>query len=197
VATTILMARHGETDWNRERRFQGHADTPLNDSGREQAQELAERLADEDVAAIYASPLARALETAEIVGRRLGLAVQRVEDLREVDVGSWSGLTRTDIESRFPDGYRRWLDFGHGWDDGETYDELGTRVLSALASLARRHAGERVLVVTHGGPMRAAMAAASAVSYGDARRAAEPVGNCAVAVFRFEDERLRRVHSGR
>ena len=187
------MARHGETDWNRESRFQGHADTPLNEAGREQARALAERLADDGIAAVYSSPLRRAHETAAIVAAALGLEVESVDGLREVDVGSWSGLTRTEVEARFPEGFRRWLELDHGWDDGESYEELGRRVLAALRRLAARHRGERILVVSHGGPMRAAMAAAAEVTYADARRVAKPVHNCAVAVFRFEDERLRRV----
>ena len=187
------MARHGETDWNRESRFQGHADTPLNNAGRGQARELAERLADERIAAVYASPLLRARETAEIVAERLGLAVETVDGLREVDVGSWSGLTRAEVEERFPDGFHRWLALDHGWEDGETYDDLGRRVLASLRELAARHPGERVLVVSHGGPMRSAMAAAAEVAYAESRRAAKPVGNCDVAIFRFEDERLRRL----
>jgi len=193
--TTILMARHGETDWNRESRFQGHADTTLNEAGREQAEALAERLRTEEIEAVYASPLLRAHETAEIVARSLGLPVETVAGLREVDVGSWSGLTRTGIEERFPDGFRRWLEFDHGWDDGESYEALGARVLAVLAEVAARHPGGRVLVVTHGGPMRAALAAAASVSYADARRVEAPVGNCDVTVFRLEDERLRRLDS--
>ncbi len=189
------MARHGETDWNRESRFQGHADTTLNEAGREQARQLAERLAAEDITAVYASPLLRARETADIVAERLGLRVTAVEGLREVDVGSWSGLTRTEIEQRFPEGFRRWLSMDHGWDDGESYEALGARVLAVLTEVAARHPGGRVLVVTHGGPMRAALAAAASVSYADARRVAAPVGNCDVTVFRLEDERLRRLDS--
>jgi broad specificity phosphatase PhoE len=191
--TTILMARHGETDWNRESRFQGHADTALNDAGRGQARELAERLTRERIVAVYASPLLRALETAEIVAARLELAVETVDGLREVDVGSWSGLTRTEVEQRYPDGYRRWLALDHGWEDGESYEELGQRVLASLSELAGRHPGERVLAVSHGGPMRSAIAAADEVAYAEARRAGQPVGNCDIAVFRFEDERLRRL----
>ena len=187
------MARHGETDWNRDQRFQGHADPPLNDVGREQAQALAERLAGERLDAVYTSPLQRASETAAIVAARLGLTPEPLDGLREVDVGSWSGLTRTEVEQQFPDGYRRWLDFGHGWDDGESYNELGERVLETLARLAARHPGGRILVVTHGGPMRAAEAASKAVSYADARRVASPIGNCDVFLFEFRDDALRRL----
>src|SRR5215211_5458467 len=105
------MARHGETDWNRDQRFQGHADPPLNELGREQARKLAERLASERLDAVYTSPLRRASETGALVAGRLGLVAEPIEGLREVDVGSWSGLTRTEVERQFPAGYRRWLDF--------------------------------------------------------------------------------------
>src|SRR5581483_3361612 len=111
--TTILLARHGETDWNRDQRFQGHGDPPLNDHGREQARNLAVRFAadPEPLAAIYASTLRRARETAKIVGEHLGLHVETHDGLREVDLGSWSGLTRAEVEHAFPEGFRRWLDF--------------------------------------------------------------------------------------
>ena len=187
------MARHGETDWNRERRFQGHADPPLNDVGREQAAELAQTLAESKLAAVYASPLARARETAEIVAGVLGLPVEMRPALREVDVGSWQGLTRDEVEERYPEGFRRWLDLGPGWDDGETYEELGRRVLADLLELAARHPGERILVVSHGGTMRAAQAAAAQTDYADARRIASPIGNGSILVFGVEAEQLRRV----
>jgi broad specificity phosphatase PhoE len=92
--TTILLARHGESDWNRAKRWQGFADRPLTELGREQAVALADRLRDTELDAIYSSDLHRARETAEIVAGSKGLRVEVVRDLREVDVGSWSGLTR-------------------------------------------------------------------------------------------------------
>jgi probable phosphoglycerate mutase len=193
AVTTLLLARHGETDWNREGRFQGHADPPLNDLGRAQARELADRLERERLGAIYASPLRRAYETAEIVGSAHGLAVRSVSALREVDVGSWSGLTRPEIESRFPAGYRRWLDYGHGWDDGETYAELAERVVPALLAIAARDGAAPVLAVTHGGPIRAAVAHAAGVSIGEARRTIAVVENCGVVQFAVEGGRLRIV----
>ena len=174
------MVRHGETDWNRENRFQGHSDPPLNATGREQAHELAAALDGELVAAAYTSPLKRAHETAEIVCHRLGIDLRTSASLMEVDVGSWSGLTRGEIEARFPDGYRRWLDYGHGWDDGESYDELGERVVSGLLDIAARHPEELVLAVTHGGPIRSALAAAAGVPFGEARRSIAILENCAI-----------------
>jgi len=91
--TTLLLVRHGETDWNAEGRLQGHTDRPLNDFGRRQAAALAERLADDDIDAVYASDLARARETAEILADRLGLAVVTDPDLRE---RNWGQLGRPD-----------------------------------------------------------------------------------------------------
>lgn len=137
--TTFLLARHGETDWNREERYQGHADPPLNETGRAQAEELASTLT-EPIQAIYSSDLRRASETAEIVAARLGLAVEQNPGLREIDVGSWQGLTKAEIDGR------RW--------DGETYEHHAARVTRALREIAARHPDGRVLVVSHGGTLR-------------------------------------------
>ena len=105
--TTILLVRHGETDWNLERRWQGHIDRPLNDVGRAQARALADRLDSEPFAAVYSSDLARARETAEIVAAAHGLPVHLDPRLREADVGEWSGLTADEIERRYPEGCGR------------------------------------------------------------------------------------------
>ena len=108
--TTILLARHGETDWNREGRFQGWADPPLNATGCAQAVELSVELMAEDLAAVYSSPLRRAYETAEVVAASRGLEPVTVDALREVDVGSWSGLTRAEIDARFEE-FRQFTSF--------------------------------------------------------------------------------------
>jgi broad specificity phosphatase PhoE len=89
--TTLLLVRHGETDWNAEGRLQGHTDMPLNDLGRRQARALADELAGDGIEAVYSSDLARASETAEIVAERLGLPVGLDPDLREKDWGTWEG----------------------------------------------------------------------------------------------------------
>jgi 2,3-bisphosphoglycerate-dependent phosphoglycerate mutase len=143
--TTLLLVRHGETDWNAEGRLQGHTDRPLSDYGRRQARALAEELADEPLDAVYASDLARARETAEIVGVRLGLPVVLEPDLREKNWGTWEGLTPTE---------RADVEFV-----GESTDQHEERTLRALQRIAERHPGGRILVVTHGGSMRRAQRA--------------------------------------
>jgi broad specificity phosphatase PhoE len=191
--TEILLARHGETDWNRESRFQGHADPPLNELGRQQATELAEALAAEEITAVYSSPLLRALETAQVIAARRGLVAVPVEGLREVDVGSWQALTRDEVEQRFPEQFGRWLDYGQGWNDGETYEEMGKRAIAALQDLAVNNDGGRIVVVTHGGPIRAALAQASGIDHSEARRRGPVIGNCFIARFAVEDGDFRRL----
>ena len=191
--TTILLARHGETDWNREGRFQGHGDPPLNATGHAQAAELAAELKDVELAAVHSSPLRRALETAQRVAAEHGLEPVAVDALREVDVGSWQGLTRPEIETRYPEQFARWLDYDQGWEDGESYEEMGRRAVAALLELAAAHAGERVLAVTHGGPIRAAFAFADGTSHADARRLGPRIGNVFLAEFAVEGEALRRL----
>ena len=193
MATTIVLVRHGETDWNRENRFQGHANPPLNEAGREQVRALAEKLRSEKFAALYTSPLRRAAETAAILGAELGLTPIEHASLMEVDVGSWSGLTRTEIEARFPAAFARWLGYGHGWEDGETYDELGERVVAGLSSIGAKHPDEAVLAVTHGGPIRSALAAAEGIPFDDARRAIDVVRNCTVVRLAVREGKLERV----
>jgi broad specificity phosphatase PhoE len=145
--TTLLLVRHGETDWNADGRLQGHTDRPLSDYGRRQARQLAGDLEDEELEAIYSSDLARARETAEIVGERLDLPVVLDPDLREKDWGTWEGLTSVERDR---------VEFV-----GETTEAHQERILRALRRIAERHAGDaRVLVVTHGGSMRRVQTAA-------------------------------------
>ncbi|HEU5214903.1 MAG TPA: histidine phosphatase family protein [Gaiellaceae bacterium] len=145
--TELLLVRHGETDWNADGRLQGQTDRLLSDYGRRQARELAEQLGDEELEAIYASDLARARETAEIVGERLGLPVVLDPDLREKDWGTWEGLTSVERDR---------VEFV-----GESTEAHQERILRALRRISERHPGDsRVLVVTHGGSMRRVQTAA-------------------------------------
>ena len=172
--TTILLARHGETDWNREGRWQGWADPPLNETGRAQARTLATQLRETEFDAVYSSDLRRAYETAEIVAEPHGSAVIADAGLREIDVGSWSGLTHAELEVQFPNGDR---------PDGETREEHAARVLAAVERIARAHPGERILLVTHGGTMRALRGHVSDEAF-------HPIANCAVLELHFRDDRL-------
>jgi probable phosphoglycerate mutase len=188
--TTILLARHGETDWNAVGRWQGHTDRALTERGRRQAAELAERLVDAEIDAVYSSDLLRAVETAEPVAKRLGLPLQTLPELREVDVGTWAGLTRDEVAERFPDGFRRWSEWQTGWEDGETYDEMGERVVGAILRVAGEHDGGRILVVSHGGAIRALHAAAAGIDLATFRQLRPVVQNAGVTSVLVENGRL-------
>jgi broad specificity phosphatase PhoE len=168
--TTVYLARHGQSDWNAAGRWQGHADRPLTELGLRQAADLAVALADVPLDAVYSSDLRRARETAEAVAAPRGLAVHTLPELREVDVGSWSGLTRAEAKERFPQGFRRWTDGGHGWQDGEPYDRMAERVVAVVRRIAAEHEGGSVLVVAHGGPVRALHAVALGLDVSEHRR---------------------------
>ena len=188
MAATLLLARHGETDWNAERRWQGHAETDLNETGRAQSRELARTLDGERIDAVYSSDLARARTTAEIVGDVVGLPVRLDVRLREVDVGEWSGLTWREVEERFPNGAARRLAGETGWEHGEEFDAMARRVVEALHDIAARHDGGRVLVVTHGGPIAAVWLAS-----GGAFEDRPNVSNCHVQPIRIEDGEIARI----
>ena len=192
--TTVYLARHGESDWNAAQRFQGHSDRPLTELGRRQAEALAKKLESHTaLSAIYSSPLERAFGTATIVGARLGLEPVAVDDLREVDVGGWSGLSRNEVEAAYPDAFQRWLDGGEGWDDGESYADMAARVLGALRRIAANHPGDEVLVVSHGGPIRAIHAVAAGMDVHAYRRLNRVEGNAGVSRVAVEDGRISRL----
>ena len=187
--TTLILVRHGETDWNAQHRWQGHSDTRLNDAGREQARLLAEGLPDVD--ALYSSDLARARETAEILAGKIGLEVRFDERLRERGFGSWEGLTMDEIESAYPDDKRRWLaGTGPGALDAEPFEAFATRVGSFVENVWQRHAGEKVLVVAHGGTIRVVHALATGLDYVRDHRAIPAVANCGSSRFAFRDGKL-------
>jgi broad specificity phosphatase PhoE len=188
--TIILIARHGQSDWNASRRWQGHADRPLTEKGREQAHALAARLAHIDLDAVYSSDLRRARDTAEIVAESQALEVVVEPDLREVDVGSWSGLTRAEAEERFPEGFERWKLGYPGWEDGESYEAMTDRVISAVKSIAADHADSRILVVSHGGPIRAMHAEALDLDVHAYRRLRPVEPNARLSAVCFVEGRL-------
>ena len=187
---TILLARHGETDWNAARRWQGHTDRPLTDRGRAQAAALAERLDGTELEAVYSSDLTRARETAAAVAERQGAELRMLPELREVDVGSWAGLTKAEAEARFPEAFARWKDGYVGWEDGETYEAMTERVTHAVLRIAADHPDQPVLVVSHGGPIRAIHAAALGLDIHAYRRLRPVEPNARLSAVCVDDGRL-------
>ena len=157
----VLMARHGETDDNLPPlRFQGFRDTPLNDTGRVQAHELAEKIAarSEPIASLWSSDLSRARETAEIVGARIGVAPRLDPRLREANRGEWEGHLFPEIERADPERFAAWMRGGASWrfPGGESLQEQQDRVMASLAEIAATRELP-ALAVCHGGSIRVAL----------------------------------------
>jgi len=155
-ATRLFLVRHGATQLTAEDRFSGSVGVDLSEEGRRQAAFLADRLAHEKLSAVYASPLARTLETASIVARPHGLKPVPRDGLREISHGRWEGLTRPEVEARFPDEYAAWEadPFTFAPEAGESGVAVLARALPVIRDIVVRHAGQNVLVVSHKATLR-------------------------------------------
>jgi probable phosphoglycerate mutase len=156
MTTRVMLVRHGATILNADDRFAGASDVPLGDDGRMQVQHLAERLASDSLAAIYASPLRRALETASIIAKTHELQVQLLDGLREIDHGRWEGLRRDEAAARYPEEYAAWErdPFTFAPTGGEPGQHVLERALRAFQQIVNSHPGGRVLVVSHKATIR-------------------------------------------
>jgi probable phosphoglycerate mutase len=149
--TVVHLIRHGETDFNREGRWQGQLPIGLNEHGQMQARRLAARLACEPIVAVYASDLPRAAQTAQILADALKVPLTLDPDLREVYVGDWEGLLGGEVRERFPDEFERWVKLRQGRPGGgEDFQEAQRRMVQAVDAIVARHPGQAVAVVSHG-----------------------------------------------
>jgi probable phosphoglycerate mutase len=199
TARQLILLRHGLTDWNHAKRFQGQADVPLNEVGLAQASAVADKLLGRDIAYIYSSDLERAAVTAQAVAARLDLPVQLDPRLQEINVGSWAGLTPDEVAQRDPE---LWEPLRLGKDGphsstGETATGAGRRVAEALMEYAENAAdGENVLVVGHGLTTRVASLALMGLGYAHAW-SFEGLGNCHWLVLRPAQPHWRLVSYNR
>jgi broad specificity phosphatase PhoE len=162
--TRLFLVRHGETMANREYRYIGTRDDPLSELGETQAIHLAEELSVLKVAAVYSSPLQRTLNTALPIAARHSLEVQRVDDLRECDFGTWEGLSRAEVKERSPEDSQRL----HKWEQntsvappgGESFEALQQRVVAAVERLGCLHPDQAIVLVSHVGPIKVLLSAA-------------------------------------
>ena len=170
--TELLLVRHGESQFNAERRWAGwEHKSPLTRQGEAEAQALADRLASErDIEAIYSSPLLRAWQTAQFIAKALGLTPTPFTGLREVNVGHVGGLTMDEFAAKYPEDYERWRDRSNTaftWPGGENRYDFFRRAPQAVARIASMHPNHRVVVVCHGGVIRATLAHYLPNDYGE------------------------------
>jgi broad specificity phosphatase PhoE len=148
---TIILARHGETDWNTDIIFRGRADVPLNDAGLRQAGRLGEYLSGEKIDVIYSSPLKRAVKTAEAIATRQGLDINIVDNLNDIDCGRWQGLSLQEVKDKYPELYQDWLDTPEQvrLPGGETLAEVRNRVVPFIEDAMMRCGEGTILLVSH------------------------------------------------
>lgn len=185
----LYLVRHGETDSSRENRFSGESDIPLNARGEAMARALADYYARERWAAIYSSPLRRALETAKPLAERVRIAVRVEAALHEIRYGLWDGTLETAAEERYPSAFAAWrADPGRNAPPGgETGLAILARALPAIDAIRQRHGSGKVMVVSHKATIRVLICALLGLDVGLFRtRIAQPVS--AVNIFRFRPE---------
>jgi len=186
----LYVARHGETDWNATMRWQGHTDVPLNETGRAQARALGERLRGKGIVAAVASDLSRAEETARIVAGALGVGLAYVDrGLRERQYGVFEGLTRSECETEHAEAWRAWVTGRVVPPGGEANEPFTARLIGSLGRAAREvePAGGPLLVVAHGGAMRAMIATAT-------HETPPMLANGVVWVFTWDGDRIAQAH---
>ncbi|HSE02462.1 MAG TPA: histidine phosphatase family protein [Burkholderiales bacterium] len=186
IETTLMVIRHGETAWNREKRMQGTTDTPLSEVGREQARSLGRRLAGHAFAALYTSDLARARDTARAIAELTGREAVADPRLQERRFGIFEGLTAEEIVARYPEEHARFAsrDPDYAVPGGESARSFTERCIGCLAEIAGRHPGSEIVVVTHGLVLDSLYRAAHGLDHG-ARRPV-PLINASLNIFGYD-----------
>jgi len=149
--TTFYLVRHGDTAWNREWRYRGQVDLPLDAIGIAQARATADALAGAQLSAVFASPLKRAFNTAELIANRAGLTARPLPDLLDINYGAWQGLTRAEAQAATPELFARWASAPHlvRFPDGESLDDVRARAMRGLLGVAELYPNGRVCLVGH------------------------------------------------
>jgi len=186
--TRLIIVRHGETQWNIEGRRQGHLDSPLTAQGRAQAEALARRFTTGSCSAVYSSDLGRAYDTARAIAENTGHQVVSDHRLRERHLGIFQGLDGDEIRDRYEDEYEKHKAGGADYavPGGESFNDQVSRNLHCLEELAERHAGNAIIVVTHGGVLSALFRHTLSISLDAPRRFA--FKNASVNLFKYQDK---------
>ena len=186
--TRICLIRHGETDWNVDKRIQGQTDIALNDTGHKQALAMAFNAAHHDFSAIYSSDLARAQATAKMLAERRGLEVKTLPQLRERHYGLFQGITAKEGAQRHPEAYARYMarDPDYDFETGEDMLAFAARVGAAIENMTRHHSGETIAAVSHAGVLDIVYRKATGRPLHTPRDFVIP--NCALNWFRFDGQ---------
>jgi broad specificity phosphatase PhoE len=192
--TELLLVRHGQTDSNLHGRWQGWDGIPLNQQGEREAAITAQRLAqtEEAITALYASPLQRAWQTAERIGKALNRNPVPHDGLKEIDFGQISGITLDEFRERFPDLHKRWsdkTDLTFAFPSGEQRAQFFQRVGEAIEEIVERHPDQRVVVVAHGGSLRACLVHYLPAEFG--QWWTYELGNCSLTRLKVREKQAK------
>lgn len=186
MTTRICFIRHGETDWNVDRRIQGQIDTPLNDTGRKQALAMAFNAAHHKFSAIYSSDLNRACDTATVLAQRRDIEIKTMPELRERHYGIFQGITANEAALKYPEAHAHYQSRNPDYDfeNGESMKQFAARVVLAIDSMTRHHNGETIVAVTHAGVLDIIYRKATGRPLHTPRDFSVP--NCALNWFHFD-----------
>ena len=196
--TLLYLIRHGESQANKRDAFLGHCDLPLTDQGIAQAELAAAFLKDSGADAIYSSDLTRAHETAKRTAALLALPIQTDPNLREIDCGLWDNLTFTELRQQFAESFAVWTDniSAAVCDGGESVAQLAQRIMGVLTSIARANAGKKILVFSHGTPIRIAGCVAMGRPLSELKEVPW-AANASTTTLEYENGSFRLVEYGR
>ncbi len=151
MQTTIILIRHGETAWNREKRFRGSYDVPLNDNGRAQARLCNDMLNSRKIDAVYSSPLSRTRETAELAIGRSDIQIQDEQGFIDIDYGDWTGNTEEEVKNKWPREFEKWKSKPESLriPGGNTLEEVYNNGFNAMEAVALKHPGQTIAIFSH------------------------------------------------
>jgi len=188
--TKIYLIRHGETEYNSARRFQGSMDIPLNEKGIAQSKALAEYLKDVCFDAVYASDLSRAIQTAQPLAMQHGLDIIIKPDLREISYGDWEGMLIADIAEKYPSEMALWRESTDKLQipGGERFKAAAVRSMTALTETAQENIGKTIAIITHGGIVRALISEILGCSFHATWNIRQD--NCAVNILNYAEDKF-------
>lgn len=188
--TKLYLLRHGETEWNRQRRTQGSTDTDLSETGLYQAYRLSQRLSEEDITAIYSSDLKRAYATARILGKELNLPVKIQRALREMNFGHWEGMDIDSIKKQHSEVHRLWISSPKEAviSGAERLIDVQTRIVEAVNGIIRLHRGEKIAIVSHGITLKCLIFGLIGIDLSNMSKIR--LGNCSISIVELVEERF-------
>lgn len=189
--TKIIFVRHGQTEWNKEHRVQGQSDTKLNNEGKKQAKKIAKRLKDEKIDAIYTSTLSRTVDTAKEINKYHNLKIEKLKELDEISFGIFEGMSWDEAEEKYPEimNEREKNKYEYKLPKGESFEELWQRIHKKILEIEKKHKGQNVLIVGHGGAKIVMLMNFLNKTFDEVRK--DDIKNTSITIFNIEKGKVK------